>query len=200
MIQKYYTEKIVGLIHLEKNYIESQILKIPMFKVKLYFSRFLGLLLVVCVTCFTVHVANSQQLPLVEHQSKASAKETSKYKLATEVLSETGIAKRYDTHFDHLMGTLIGKGDDFQLYTRFRKMFAREIGWIHFKDAYAARLEADFSEDELKELLNLSKQAVMKKLLQSEAKAYMDTSKQRFKMGFELWENYNNGNISLPAD
>ena len=103
-------------------------------------------------------------------------------------------------HFDHLMGTLIGNGDNFKVYARFRKMFTREIGWKQFKDAYAARLEADFSEDELKELLNLSNQTVMKKLLQSEVKAYMDTSKQRFKMGFELWDNYNNGKISLPPD
>lgn len=171
-----------------------------MFKVKLQFSKFLALLLVVCFTFFTVYVANSQQLPLDEDQSKASAGETSKYKLASEVLPEIGIAKRYDMHFDHLTGALVGKGDDFKLYARFRKMFAREIGWKHFKDAYAARLEADFSEDELKELLNLSKQPVMKKLLQSEVEAYMDTSKQRFKMGFELWDNYNNGKISLPPD
>ncbi|AFY44224.1 DUF2059 domain-containing protein [Nostoc sp. PCC 7107] len=171
-----------------------------MFKVKLQFSRFLGLLLIVCFTFFTVYVANSQQLPLVEYQAKTSARETSKYKLATELLLKTGIAKRYDTHFDHLMGMLIGQGNDSKLYTRFRKMFVREIGWRHFKDAYAARLEADFSEDELKKLLNLSKQPVMKKLLQSEVKAYMDTSKQRFQMGFELWENYNNGKISLPPD
>ncbi|OCQ97322.1 DUF2059 domain-containing protein [Nostoc sp. MBR 210] len=171
-----------------------------MFKVKLQFSRFLGLLLIVCFTFFTVYVANSQQLPLVEYQSKTPPKATSKYKLATEVLQEIGTAQRYDLHFDHLIGTLIGKGDDFKLYTRFRKMFVREIGWRYFKDAYAARLEADFSEDELKKLLNLSKQPVMKKLLQSEVKAYMDTSKQRFKMGFELWENYNNGKISLPPD
>ncbi len=171
-----------------------------MFKVKLKFSRFLGLLLVICFTFFTVHAVNSQQLPLVEYQSKISASETSNHKLANEVLLEMGISQRYDTHFDHLMGTLIGKGDDFKIYTRFRKMFVREIGWSHFKDDYAARLEADFSEDELKELLNLSKQPVMKKFLLSEGKAYMDTSKQRFKMGFELWENYNNGKVRLPSD
>lgn len=172
----------------------------PMFKVKLPFSKFLALLLVVCFTFFTVYVANSQQIPLNEAQSKPSAGQTSKYELASEVLQETGIAERYDMHFDHLMGVLIGKGDDFKLYAKFRKMFAREIGWKHFKDAYVVRLEANFSEDELKELLNLSKHPVMKKLLQSEIKAYMDTSKQRFKMGFELWDSYNNGKIDLPPD
>ena len=171
-----------------------------MFKVKLQVSKFLVLLLVVCFTFFIVDVANSQQIPLGKEQSKIAAVETSKYKLASELLPEIGIAERYDMHFDHLLGMLVGKGDDFKLYARFRKMFAREIGWKHFKDAYAARLEADFSEDELKELLKLSKQPVMKKLLQSEVNAYKDTSKQRFKMGFELWNNYSDGKISLPPD
>jgi Ca2+-binding EF-hand superfamily protein len=172
-----------------------------MFKVKLQFSKFLALMLVVCLTCFTVSVTNSQQLPLDAAQSKISAQETAKSKLASELLSDIGIAKRYDMHFDHLMGTLIVKDNESKLYARFRKMFVREIGWKHFKDAYAARLAADFSEDELKELLKLSKQPVMKKLLQSEVKAYTtDTSKQRFKIGFKLWDEYNSGKISLPPD
>jgi hypothetical protein len=171
-----------------------------MFKLKLQFSKLLALMLVVCFTCFTVYAANSQQLPLNVAQSKISAQETAKSKLASELLSESGIAKRYDMHFDHSIGALIGKGDDFKLYARFRKMFVREIGWKQFKDAYAARLAVDFSEDELKELLKLSKQPVIKKLLQSEIKAYTDTSKQRFKIGFKLWDEYNSGKISLPPD
>ncbi|MEE3715237.1 DUF2059 domain-containing protein [Tumidithrix elongata RA019] len=171
-----------------------------MLKVKLQFSKFLALLLAFCCTFVAVYAANSQQRPLDEAHSKISisAKEASKHKLASEVLVEAGIAKRYDMHFDHVLGSLIGSGEEIKIHERFRKMFVREIGWKHFKDAYAARLEADFSEDELKELLNLSKQPAMKKLLQSEVKAYMETSKQRFKMGFDLWNNYNNGNISLP--
>jgi Uncharacterized protein conserved in bacteria (DUF2059) len=171
-----------------------------MFKIKLRFSKFLALLLVVCITFFTAHIANSQQLLLDENQFRTSARETYKSELASELLLKIGIAKRYDMYFDHLMGSLIGNGDDFKLYARFREMFVREIGWQHFKDAYAARLEADFSEDELKELLALSKQPLMKKLLQSEVNAYMDTSEQRFRMGFEVWDNYNMGTISLPPD
>jgi hypothetical protein len=171
-----------------------------MFKVKLQFSKFLALLLVVCFTCCTVSVANSQQLPLDTAQSKISAKETAKYKLASELLPEIGIATRYDLYFDHSMGMLIGKGDELKLYARFRKMFAREIGWKRFKDAYAARLTADFSEAELKELLKLSKQPIIKKLLQSEFKAYTDTSKQGFKIGFELWDKYNSDLVKLPPE
>jgi hypothetical protein len=171
-----------------------------MFKVKWQFSRFIALFLVIiCFTFFTVNVANSQRLPSSESQSKTSTRETSKYKLASEVLPEIGIAKRYDLHFDHLMGTLLGERENSE-YARFRKMFVREIGWKYFKDAHAARLAADFSVDELKELLKLAKQPVMKKLLQSEIKVYMDTSKQRFKIGSQLWNNYNDGKINLPPN
>jgi len=138
-------------------------------------------------------------LQSIPSPTSAVSSTTSRYKLASEVLPEIGIAKRYDMHFDHLMG-MLGNSDDFKLYTRFRKMFVQEIGWKHFEGAYTERLVTDFSDDELKELLNLSKQPVMKKLLQSEVKAYSDTSKQRFKMGFELWNNYNSGKLSLPPE
>lgn len=171
-----------------------------MFNIRFRFPKFLVLLLVVCITCFTAYIANSQQLPLDENLSETSGRETYKFELASELLLEIGIAKRYDMHFDHLIGALIGNGNDFELYARFREMFVRETGWEHFKDAYVARLEADFSEDELEELLNLSRQPVIKRLLQSEVNAYMETSTQRFEMGFELWNNYNLGRISLPPD
>ena len=171
-----------------------------MIKVKLPFSKLLVLLLVVCLTFFAVQVPNAQKAVLAEDQSQIAVKETSKYQLASEVLSAIGIAQRYDMHFDHLMGSLIGKGDDFELYARFRKMFIREIGWKHFEDAYVVRLTADFSEDELKELLKLANQPLMKKIFQSEVKAYGDTSRQRFGMGFVLWDNYNKGQIDLPAN
>ncbi|MCG9892447.1 MAG: DUF2059 domain-containing protein [Thermosynechococcaceae cyanobacterium MS004] len=171
-----------------------------MFKTKSKVLKFLVLSLIVCCTFLAVGVVNSQRLPFNKVQLISSTKETYKHKLASELLPEIGIAKRYDMHFDHLLGTLIGKGDDLKLYARFRKMFIREIGWQQFKDAYAKRLETDFSEDELKELLNLSKQPLMQKLLQSEFNAYEDTSKQRFRIGFELWENYNNGKIDLPLE
>lgn len=143
-------------------------------------------------------IANARQLPVSAPVQIVASDTTVKSKLAAEVLTQTGIASRYDLHFDHLIGMLVGKGDDFKLYARFNKMFAREIGWRHFKDTYATRLVTDFSTDELKELLKLSKQPVMQKLLKSEFKTYTDTSKQRAKMGFELWDKYNSGSVSIP--
>jgi hypothetical protein len=49
--------------------------------------------------------------------------------------------------------------------------------WVPKSDraAKVSRLGADFSEAELKKELNLSKQPVMNKLLQSEVKTYMAT-------------------------
>ncbi|MCM1981743.1 DUF2059 domain-containing protein [Lyngbya confervoides] len=168
-----------------------------MFKLKV--SQILGLMLIFCLALMTVQTAKSQEIPQVADPSHLLAQSASKDMLAADVLRETGIAERYDMHFDHMMGMLIGDGNDSNLYSRLRKMFAQEIGWSQFQDVYIGRLKADFSEDELQDLLELSKQPVMKKLLQSEAQAYTDASARRFKMGYELWLNYNEGKISLPA-
>jgi hypothetical protein len=171
-----------------------------MFNGKIQLSKLFGLLLVFCLALFAVHAASSQPLPSVKSPSKTLDRVATKTQLAAEVLSEIGIATRYDLHFGHLTGMLISKENDAKLDRRFQQMFAREMGWKYFKDAYAARLAADLSADELTQLRILAKQPVMKKLLQSEFKAYTDTSARRLKMGFKLWDNYNSGNIDLPPN
>jgi hypothetical protein len=62
------------------------------------------------------------------------------------------------------------------------------------------RLEADFSETELQELLNLSKQPLMKKLLKAEVQAYSEVGKERRKLLFQIWDDYNSGKIEAPKD
>jgi hypothetical protein len=133
-----------------------------------------------------------------QQSSGSSLPALTKTEVARQVLSQSGIAQRYDLHFDHLMGTLIGFKDDLAIYSRFRKMFIREVGWLKFQDEYVRRLTADFSEAELQELLSLSTKPVTQKLLQSEVKAYMDSAKQRYRMGYDLWDKYNKGDVKLP--
>lgn len=170
-----------------------------MFKLKLKVSRLLVLFLSICFVFFAVQVTQAQTVAPADNPAQIMAQATSKEQLASEVLSAIGIAQRYDMHFDHVIGMLLGQ-DNLGLSAKFKKMFIREIGWKHFADAYVERLVADFSEDELKELLKLAKQPLMQKILQSEVKAYADTSKQRFGMGVVLWDRYNQGQIDLPAD
>jgi hypothetical protein len=80
-----------------------------------------------------------------------------------------------------------------------RELFAREAGWKYVRDEYEARLAADFSASELQELLKLSRQPVMKRLLQSEIRAYTDTNDKRHRLGFQVWDNYNRGKFKPPA-
>lgn len=171
-----------------------------MLKIKLRFLMLLTLFLIMGIFLLNIYRVYSQPLLFEASPSQIIAQETHKSRLARQVLQELGIAKRYDLHFDHLMGALLGQGDDFELYARFRNMFIREVGWEHFEDAYVEKLAANFSEDELNELLKLAHKTVLKKLLMFEIKAYLDTSEQRFRMGFDVWNHYNNGTISLPPN
>ena len=77
-------------------------------------------------------------------------------------------------------------------------MLAREAGWKYVETDYIARLEADFSETELKELLNLPQQPLMQKLLRSQFQAYSNTSSARYQRLNQVWEDYNSGRIAPP--
>jgi len=76
----------------------------------------------------------------------------------------------------------------------------RGAGWATIEDKYIARIEASFSESELKELLKLSKQPPIQKLLQNEIQLYTDVSEQRRKLMFRFWDDYNSGKILPPAE
>ncbi len=58
-----------------------------------------------------IYSADSQTAITTANQAEKQAQ-------AITLLSEIGIAQRYDLHFDHLLGTLIGKKDDLRLYAR----------------------------------------------------------------------------------
>jgi Uncharacterized protein conserved in bacteria (DUF2059) len=164
-----------------------------MLKIKLRFSEFLmAFLLVIFCTFFAVGAASSQQVPSGETHAKQQ--------LAREVLLELGIAQRYDLYFDHSMGLVLAPGTNPEFKTWLREMLAQEAGWKYVEDEYVARLEADFSEAELEELLTLSEQPLMKKLLQSEIQAYADTDRERYDLLNAAWINYNEGRINPPPE
>jgi hypothetical protein len=171
-----------------------------MIKMEHKFSKFLGLFMVAFCTFSFAQSANSEKIYLSQNQSKISTQETSKQKLARDILIQLGISKRYDLHFEHMIGALVGSSFNSRLSSRFRKMSVQQAGWNYVEDFYIKRLEVDFSETELKELLNLSKNPLMKKLLQSEIKGYEESSKNRYKLTYKLWENYNSGKINLPSE
>lgn len=174
-------------------------------EVQLRFPKVLiAFLLAVFCTFIAANAVLSQQVASCEMNRSAitTTAASNKQQLAKEVLSELGIARRYDLYFDHAMGLVLGPG--YNASSKFsawlREILAQNAGWKCVENEYAARLEADFSEAELQELLELSEQPVMKKLLRSETQAYIDTAQKRFDLLNAVWENYQEGNINPPPD
>lgn len=168
-----------------------------MFKVKLYILSLLLIFSIFVTAC----IANSQQQPSQKVTSEIES--TAKYKkeLARQVLSEIGIAKRYDLYLSNSIDlTIPASTNNGKLREWLQGVLAKEAGWKHIEAQYITSLEVNFSEAELKELLNFSKEPLMKKLLQTEIQAYVDASKQRRKLFEQVWNDYNSGKITPPQD
>jgi hypothetical protein len=165
-----------------------------MLLLKSRFSQFcLALVLVFCCSFFPEWLAYSQQT------SKPPATTTVKGKLASEVLSNLGIDRRYDLYFDHAVGIVVSPNTNSKFQTWLGEMLAREAGWSKIQAKYVAKLETEFSEAELRQLTKISQQPVMKKLLRAEIQAYTATSTQRRQLLARVWSDYNEGKIPIPA-
>ena len=124
----------------------------------------------------------------------------SKKQLAQEVSIELGIGEKYDLHLKSVVDMAIGANSKPQFRTWLHSTLTKFTGWKYVESEYGARLEANFSETELKELLELAKLPLMKKLLRAEIQAYADTSDKRLKLFQKFWEDYNSGLINEPKN
>lgn len=175
-------------------------------KIKLQIDKFLvkllaGLIFGIGCIVLNAGIASTSELPSTPNPSIASPRInlTSKQQLAKEVLRVLGIAQKYDLYFDHGIGLIITT-DNSKFITWLQEMLAREAGWRHVEEAYITRLATDFSEEELQELLTLSERSTIKKLLQSETQAYLETSPTRYRLLNDVWNNYNEGRLNPPPD
>jgi hypothetical protein len=122
-----------------------------MAKLKFRFSKFLlALVLVVFCSFIPGSIGYSQQAT-----TKPPVTTTVKGKLASEVLSNLGIDRRYDLYFDHALGLLLNPGVNAKFQKWMGELLAREAGWNKTQSKYVTKLAADFSEAELRELLKL---------------------------------------------
>jgi hypothetical protein len=160
-----------------------------------FYNFFLALVLVVCCSFLPCSIVYSQQAT-----TKPPATTTVKGKLASEVLSTLGIDRRYDLYFDHALGLLLSPGVSSKFQAWMTEMLAREAGWNKTQSQYIAKLEANFSEPELRDLLKLAQQPVMKKLLRVEIQVYTETSPQRRRLLERVWSDYSEGKIAPPDD
>jgi hypothetical protein len=165
-----------------------------MVELKFRFSKFcVALVLAIFFSLLPGAIVYSQQAP-----SQPPATSTIKGKLASEALSTLGIDRRYDLYFDHALGLLLNPSTSYKLQTWLGEVLAREAGWKKTQAKYIAKLEANFSEAELRDLLKLSQQPVMKKLLRAEIQVYTETSKERRRLLERVWTDYSEGKIPIP--
>ena len=127
--------------------------------------------------------------------------ELSKRELAKAVLLEIGVSNRFDAYLtrgaDHVAG---GDIRNPKLHKWLQDLWVEELGWMKVQEAYVSHFEAKFTEAELKELLELSKKPLMKKLLREELEAYRATFEQRNKTFATFWQRDNALVFSPPPD
>ena len=156
-----------------------------------------SLILVTCMCLFAYPaIAYAEQ----DVPSPITVTAKSKKQLARELLVELGIGKQYDLYFWNSVDLAYGTGTRTKVSEWMQKTLAQVAGWRYVESQYVARLEANFSEMELKELMELAKRPLMKKLLRTEIQAYEETGTKRARLLFQAWDDYNSGKINMPPN
>ena len=161
-------------------------------------ATFFLLASIVSSTLTPIAYAEKSQDPKI--LAETTAYMGTKNKLVRELLIELEIGKQYDLFFWNSVDIATGYGERTKFSAWLQKTLAQVAGWKYVELKYAARLEADFSEAELKELLELAKRPLIKKLLQSEIQAYEETGGIRARLLYKAWDDYNSSKIDIPQD
>ncbi|MBW4615740.1 MAG: hypothetical protein KME21_21165 [Desmonostoc vinosum HA7617-LM4] len=160
---------------------------------------FLMLLLVFCILLVGC-LANSQQTSSREIRPEMVTTTKSKADLAIAVLSETGISKRYDLYLGNSVEIAVPPTRNNKFMDWMQALFVREAGWNYIEAKYVAQLEETFSETELRELLALAKQSLIRRLVQAEIEAYSASAEKRRRLLSTLWDKYNSGVFNPPPE
>ncbi|OYQ62472.1 hypothetical protein B9G53_21990 [Pseudanabaena sp. SR411] len=167
-------------------------------KLKLKFLGFSSFLLFGCMS-LSAYTAIANAETSQDSPTPITVTLKSKKQLAKEILVELGIGKQYDLYFWNSVDISTGNGSRTKFSSWLQKTLARVAGWKYVESQYVARLESDFSEVELQELLDLAKHPLMKKLLRAEIQAYEETGEKRARLLWKAWDDYNSGKINVPA-
>jgi hypothetical protein len=156
----------------------------------------------ILVACMFLFACSSSSVDYAGRNVDASitVDTKSKKQLAKDLLVELGIGKQYDLYFWNSVDIAYGTGNRTKVSEWLQKTLAQVAGWKYVESEYVARLEANFSEIELQELLELAKRPLMKKLLQTEIQGYEETGEKRARLLFKAWDDYNSGKINMPPN
>jgi hypothetical protein len=157
-----------------------------------------SLILVTCMCLFAYPaIAYAEQ----DEPAPITVIAKSKKQLARDLLVELGMGKQYDLYFWNSVDISTGTGGERTKFSFWlQKTLARVAGWKYVESQYVARLESSFSEAELKELLDLAKRPLMKKLLRTKIEAYEETGEKRARLLFRVWDDYHSGKIVPPPN
>lgn len=161
-----------------------------MLKVK----SFLFIIILVVSLLLVTGIAYSQQPSSEGVHAEQVTSSNSNQELARAILTETGIARRYDLYLANSIDLAISPemARNPQFVTWLNELTVQEAGWSHVEAQYIDRLNSNFSEAELEALLELTKQPLMQKWVQFEIEGYTDSVEERRSLLSKLWENYNN--------
>jgi hypothetical protein len=167
------------------------------FKFKLI--SFSSLLLFVCMS-LSAYPAIANAETSQDSPTPITVPLKSKKQLAREILVELGIGKQYDLYFWNSADIVYSSGTRSKFSTWLQKNLAEVAGWKYVESRYVERLEANFSEIELQELLELAKRPLMKKLLRTEIQAFEETAEKRARLLYKAWDDYNSGRTRVPSE
>lgn len=153
--------------------------------------------------CLVLAIAHLQPAVAIEPVSTEpisaeTAQSMSKRQLATAILQELGVAKRYDLYVGNAVDLATAPTQSQRFVDWLTSMMAERGGWKTVSLKYSRRLEDSFSEAELQELLALAQNPTLRKFLQAEIDSYLATRLDRRLFFSRVWEDYNNGLIPLP--
>ncbi len=156
-----------------------------------------------CVVLAIAHIqpALAMDPPAPAHHqaaSKTSDQPMTKRQLIAAILQEMGIAKRYDLYLGNAIDLAVFPNQSIQFIDWLNSVLVERAGWKTVALTYTRRLDDQFSEAELAELLTLAKNPTLQKLFQAELNNYKTTGRDRRQFLSRVWEDYNNGNIPLP--
>jgi hypothetical protein len=157
--------------------------------------------IVICSTTIFAWVATASRIESAQVEtSKIAISDRSKRALAKELMTKIGMDRKYDLYVGGNADLSLPVGSNPRFRQWMQKLIASEAGWKKIEDRYLSRFEANFSESELRQLLQLVQQPAMQKLVQTEIRAYVDTAETRQKLLAKLWDEYNSGKFTPPTD
>ena len=139
-------------------------------------------------------IANPENSPVTEQLILTKSKK----QLAREIILDLGINKKYDLYFWNSVDIIQSRPNRTKFGNWLQQTLAKVAGWTYVESDYVSALESNFSESELQELVKLSKNPLMKKLLMSEIQAYEQTGVKRAQLLWKAWDDYNSGKIYVP--